>query len=158
MSNRTRIADFWTEFCRQSNVAPEIQYQTWFFGNNKIQARELADLVVHGPKRATASLVAFNELHPDMAPVPDGFSVITDFDGEPVCVIRTTEIRTLPFIDVDERFAFDEGEDDRTLESWRAGHRAYFRREAAENGFEFDDDSLVCCERFELLFPKVSER
>jgi uncharacterized protein YhfF len=143
---------FWETFCSASGVAPETPFQTWFFGNNFEQARELAELVINGSKRATASLVAFNEIHPEVAPIVDGYSVVTDFDGKPMCVIRTTEIRQRPFNEVDAEFAFDEGEGDRTLEYWREGHRSYFSREALENDLAFSDSALICCERFELLF------
>ena len=83
----------------------------------------------------------------------DGHSVVTDFDGNPICVIQTTEIRHLPFDEVDPQFAFDEGEGDRTLEYWRERHLRYFTREAAELGVEFNEKSIICCERFRLLFP-----
>ncbi|MBK7706770.1 MAG: ASCH domain-containing protein [Acidobacteria bacterium] len=147
------VQTFWKAFCATSGVAPETPFQTWFFGNRSDQARELAELVINGPKRATASLFEFNEKHPDVAPIHGGYSVITDFEGNPMCVIRTTEVRQLPFEEVDAEFAFDEGEGDRTLDDWRDGHRTYFSREASENGFEFSELSLVCCERFELLYP-----
>jgi len=71
-----------------------------------------------------------------------------------MCVIQTTEIRHLPFEDVDAQFASDEGEGDQSLEYWREVHWSYFTREAAELGLDFDKRSLVCCERFRLLHPK----
>jgi uncharacterized protein YhfF len=148
---------FWAEFCRDCGISPETPYQVWYFGNGPEQARELAELVVRGPKRATASLVGVNELHPHLAPVIGGYSIVTDFAGNPACVIRTTEVRQVPFADVDARFEFDEGEGDRTLEDWREAHRSYFTREAAENGIGFGESSAICCERFELLFPMQTE-
>lgn len=146
------IEKFWAGFCRTSGVASDEPYQVWYFGNSARMASELAALVLEGRKTATASLAAVNELRPQDAPVPDGYSVVTDFDGEPVCVIRTTEIRHVPFGEVDAAFAADEGEGDLSLEYWRDVHSAYFGREAAGHGMEFNDGSLVCCERFELLY------
>lgn len=148
------VQNFWREFCEKSGVHVETPYQVWYFGNNSKMARELAELVASGKKRATASLVEFNDAHPEAAPIDDGYSVVTDFEGAPVCVIQTTEIRLLPFMKVDAEFAFDEGEGDQTLEDWRAGHWQYFTKEAAEYGLNFDENSLVACERFKLLFAK----
>lgn len=34
---------------------------------------------------------------------------------------------------------------------WQVIHREFFGREAAENGFVFDGESLVVLERFEVL-------
>jgi uncharacterized protein YhfF len=149
------VENFWKEFCRSNSViSPETPYQVWYFGNSSEMARALAALVLSGKKRATASLVEFNERHPEFAPFENGHSVVTDFEGNPLCVIQTTEIRHLPFDEVDAEFAFDEGEGDRSLEYWRDVHRRYFTKEAKELGLEFNEKSLVCCERFRLLFPE----
>jgi uncharacterized protein YhfF len=77
---------------------------------------------------------------------------VTDYVGTPMCVIRTTEIRHLPFDDVDAQFAHDEGEGDQSLKYWRSVHLNYFTREAAELGLAFNESSIICCERFRLVF------
>lgn len=151
MSDLTKT--FWNDFCSQNGLDVSIPYQVWFFGNNQKMAIELAQLVVSGKKCATASLVAVNERQPENAPIDDGYSVVTDFEGNPLCIIQTTEIRLMPFDKVDAQFAFDEGEGDQTLENWRDGHWKYFTQEASELGIEFNEKSLVCCERFKLLYP-----
>jgi uncharacterized protein YhfF len=148
------VKQFWLEFCEMSSTNPKVPYQVWHFGNSEKMAKELAELVIIGKKKATASLVEFNQKHPEVAPIDEGYSVITDFTGNPLCVIQTTEIRHLPFNEVDAEFAFDEGEGDQTLADWREGHWSYFTKEAAENGLEFNEKSLICCERFRLLYPK----
>ncbi len=150
------VIKFWAEFCQENpNVPIETPYQIWFFGNASEMARELAKLVISGKKIATASLVEVNELQPETAPIADGYSVVTDFEDNPLCIIQTSEIRHLPFNEVDAQFAFDEGEGDQTLESWRNAHWRYFTKEAAELKIEFNEYSLICCERFKLLFPKI---
>lgn len=152
--NLESIKTFWQEFCETSKINSETPYQVWYFGNTSEMARELAGLVLQGKKTATASLVATNKLKPESAPIDDGFSVVTDFEGNPMCVIQTSEIRHLPFAEVDAEFAFDEGEGDQSLEYWREVHHKYFIQEAAELNIEFNEKSLIACERFKLLFPK----
>ncbi len=68
-------------------------------------------------------------------------------------VLRTTELRVGPLSSVDEQFAWDEGEYDRTLETWLDGHRSYFRRSCERIGLEFSDDLEVCFERFRVVWP-----
>ena len=146
---------FWESFCSvDSSVELETPFQVWHFGNTREMANQLTDLVLAGRKTATASSLNMNKLHPDEDPRPDGYSVVTDFDGAPMCVIQTTEIRHLPFDEVDAGFAADEGEGDLSLDHWRRVHSDYFTAEAARNGFEFDERSIICCERFRLLFPR----
>lgn len=148
-------AEYWDEFLALNPSVPkDSPFQVWHFGNTPEMALELAELVISGKKTATASLAAVNEIKPEKAPFADGYSVVTDFDGKPLCVIQTAEIRQLVFDEVDAHFAADEGEGDLTLEYWRGVHRDYFEREAAEFGLSFDERSVVCCERFTLLYPK----
>jgi len=154
----TDVQKYWDEFLIiNPNVPKDTPYQVWYFGNTDEMALELAKLVIEGKKFATGSLVAVNEVKPEEAPIADGYSVVTDFHGVPMCVIQTVEIRHLPYEEVDAQFASDEGEGDQSLEYWRDVHWRYFTREAAELGIEFNEQSLVCCERFRLLFPIRNE-
>lgn len=148
-----RPAAFWRQYCRRAGLPEATPYQAWPFGDSPELAHELAELVVHGPKRATAGLAACNERHPADAPVADGYSVVTECDGAPRCVIRTVWLDRRPLRDVDAGFAWDEGEGDRTLADWMAGHRRFFSRECKALGIDFSDDLPVQLERFELLYP-----
>jgi uncharacterized protein YhfF len=147
------IADTWWQDLRRTRPdlgLPE-QHDTWYFGDSEGLARELLDLVLAGTKTATAGLVwGADEAG---TPKPGGHSLITDFAGTPRCVLQTVEVRILPFDRVDAAFAFDEGEDDRSLDSWRRGHWDYFSRRCADIGREPSEDMPVFCERFRLLYP-----
>ena len=158
MNESDLVRKFWREFCAEN---PEVNfdepYQVWYFGNTSEMARELAELVLQSKKTATGSLAAVNKLKPEAAPIDGGYSVFTHYEGNPQGVIQTTEIRHLPFMEVDAQFAFDEGEGDQTLEYWREVHWLYFTKEAAELNIEFNEKSLVACERFKLLYPKNEE-
>jgi uncharacterized protein YhfF len=146
---------FWAGFCAiEPSVDARAPYQVWYFGNSIEMAKELAGLVLCGRKTATASSAKMNELEPGNAPRLGGYSVVTDFLGDPLCVIQTVEVRHIPFDLVDAEFAADEGEGDLSLDHWRRVHWDYFTSEGKSNGFEFDANSIVCCERFSLLFPR----
>ncbi len=146
------VQKFWEEFCEENRINTETPYQVWYFGNTSEMAKELLELVLEGKKTATASLVWFYEKNPQDAPVPDGLSVVTDFEGNPRCVVQTAELRVLPFNEVDAEFAFDEGEGDQSLDYWRQVHWDYFAKECIELGKEPDLEMPVNCERFKLLY------
>lgn len=141
------VEDFWVEFEAATGISGP--YEAWGFGGPSFpdMATELALLVRDGPKRATAGLAD------DSDPVSNvgDLSVILDGAGSPVCVIRTTEVRIRRFAEVDEAFAWDEGEGDRTLQWWREAHKGFFER----LGETMDDDTLMVLERFELLWPSL---
>ena len=157
MSKTDSVQKFWEEFCRHDpGINPETAFQTWYFGLGREDALELCDLVLEGKKTATASLVWEYEGKSEDAPILRGYSVVTDFDGNPKCVLQTTELRVLPFDEVDAEFAFEEGEGDQSLDHWLKVHWDYFSRRCAEIGKEANSEMLVNCERFVLLYPKNS--
>jgi molybdopterin-guanine dinucleotide biosynthesis protein A len=141
-----RVEAFWQEFVRATGI--DGPHTAWGFGNDAAMATELGLLVRDGPKRATARLRS--EYEPDEPlPEPGELSVILDGGGLPLCVIRTTHVEIRPFGEVDEEFAWTEGEGDRSLDYWQRAHREFF----AALGVEVTDADEVVLERFELLWP-----
>lgn len=43
-------------------------------------------------------------------------------------------------------------EGDRTLEYWREVHTSFFSNECVELGIPFEEDALVVCEEFEVVY------
>jgi uncharacterized protein YhfF len=127
-------------------------YDVDAFGDSAEEANELAALVLHGPKRATTGMVDGYAAEGEALPVAGSFNVVIDADRKPVCLIRTREVTVRPFREVDGAFAWDEGEGDRSLRYWREAHRRFFGR----SGLPFAEDSLVVCERFDLIYPLPS--
>ena len=68
-------------------------------------------------------------------------------------MLRSIELRIGPLDSVDEAFAWDEGEDDRTRESWLDGHTRFFQRSLGRIGVEFHDRIEVVFERFRVVWP-----
>ena len=152
MSDETK--QYWNEFLKANpNVPPETPYQVWYFGDGRELADELAALVTAGKKTATASLYWEYEAEGEAMPQVGGYSVITSFDGEPQCILQTTEIRILPFEQVDAQFAADEGEGDLSLEYWRDAHWRFFSRACERLGLQPGPHMPVVCERFRKVYP-----
>jgi len=72
--------------------------------------------------------------------------IVNDGQGRPRAIIETVELTRRRFKDVDEGFAHDEGEGDRSLAWWRRAHTNYFTRRG-----EFSPDMELFCERFGLV-------
>jgi len=153
----------WREYCNTSAVngagmrndqtGSPSAYHVWHFCDNKKDADELADLVLRGEKRATASLHSLYELDKELVPKPGDISIVTDFEGRARCVIKTTAVTITPFNRVPESFALREGEGDKSLWYWREAHRRAFSRELEALGLSFSEDLLVVCEEFDMVFP-----
>ena len=127
------------------------------FGDHPALTDELLDLVIAGTKRATAGLVA--EFVADGQPLPRVGShwIACDSTGRPRVILRSVELRVGVFDDVDESFAYDEGEGARTLESWRDDHRRYWQRVSPALGFEWTEQHEIVFERFDVVWPEQPE-
>lgn len=127
-------------------------YKAWHFCDNEEDANELAELVVKGAKRATASLYLGYEYENEKVPEAGDYSIITDWKGIAQCIIQTKEVTITPYIEVSEEFAAKEGEGDRSLVHWRNAHWHYFSREMEAMGKKPTEDMLVVCEEFEVVY------
>ena len=144
------IEEFWSEFVDATGI--DGPHEAWAFADSIPDlATKLALLVRDGPKRATAGPLSEYGDGTEVGPMPvvGELNIVLDGAGSPVCVIRTIEVAVRRFGDVDEAFAWDEGEGDRTLSWWRQAHMWYF----SEQGTRIDEDTLMVLERFELLWP-----
>jgi uncharacterized protein YhfF len=149
------VRAFWESFRgTHPAVAHDTPYDVWHFGDDQELADALYPLVLRGVKRAGASLLWEYERKPDTLPKPGGYSVITDFAGAPQCIVQTTDVRVMPFDQVDAQFAFAEGEGDRSLAYWQAAHLDYFTERCQALGKTLSMKMPVVCERFRVMYPE----
>lgn len=149
------VEKMWTNYLESLGESPNNTnktYTSWYFCDNKQDADELAELVLDGTKKATASLYLFYSSENEELPIVGDLSIITNWEGEAKCIIRTSNIDIVPFKDVTEEFAQTEGEGDKSLEYWKRAHKSFFSRELKELGKEFNEDILVVCEKFEVVY------
>ena len=150
-----QVENYWQSYLQAQHPTPadsSATYEAWSFGNTPEMADELGSLVVQGIKTATASLVWAYEHEGESYPQIGKLSIILDSEGNPLCIIETIEIEIKPFIAVDERQAYEEGEGDRTLNYWRKAHWDYFSNECESIERKPSEIMPVLCERFRLIY------
>ena len=152
--NKVQIAQYWQNYLKTSPDSRK-QNQTYLveqFGDTPELANELGRLVFNGVKMATCS--ALWEWQAEDSPLPQvGLkTIVLNGAKNPICIIETMEVGIQPFNQVDTQFAYDEGEDDRTLESWRREHWKYFSRVLPKIGKHPTLDMLLVCERFRIVY------
>jgi uncharacterized protein YhfF len=149
-----QVAAFWSRAVQSGAIEEATSLPSVIepFGDSRELADELIELVVHGPKRATAAALADFEIEGTEPPQPGQMSIATDGRGHARALLRTTDVTVGPLSSVDDAFAWDEGEGDRTRASWLADHEAFFRRYLPTIGVEFESDMATVFERFELVY------
>ncbi|KAH7041235.1 PUA-like domain-containing protein [Microdochium trichocladiopsis] len=119
------------------------------FGDDDARLNDsLLALVLDGKKTGTATFPIPEPLHWG----PGDYAVVVDSKGRPRAVIRTVSFARCPFKDVTEDFALSEAEGD--YDTWRKSHIWFWKDNQGEA--DFSEESIVLCERFELVYPKAS--
>lgn len=157
MGHEHAIAAFWQGYIAQLPEAHphrHATYKVWSFGDSPALADELLHLVLEGVKTATAASLWEYEAENEAIPEAGGVSIVLDGRGMPACILETVEVFVRPFDEIPAEFAYEEGEYERTLESWRREHQKYWTRALAAIGREFSPDMPVVAERFRLIFPR----
>lgn len=139
----------WNKFIEKHQEHKGRSYDAWSYG---VQKDELAELTREGIKTATASAYDLYQVDNDPLPQMGEFSVVLGSKDNAVCIIRTTKVTVLPFSEVTAEHAFKEGEGDRSLTAWRKEHESLFTQWLKEENLEFNEDSAVVCEEFEVVY------
>jgi len=151
--DRTAALAMWRGYAATLSAPADEEPAVVRFGDSPALADELLGLVLSGTKRATAGLVADFLTAGEPLPRIGGHWIACDGTGAPRCVLRSVELRIGRLASVDDAFAEDEGEGDRTRVSWLEGHERYFRRTLAARGSAWSDDLEVVFERFRVVWP-----
>ena len=124
------------------------------FGDEPSLANRLAAAIVSGLKTATCSALWEWEAANQPLPKTGKKFIVLDGQGEPTCVLETTEVFVTPFNKVDASFAFDEGAGDRSLEYWRETHWKFFSRTLPNIGKVPTQTMPLVCERFKVVYKE----
>lgn len=152
MNNPEEIEFFWQNFLATTNRNKDTLYLECFhFDLSERVANELLDLVLKGIKKATASSLLSYQISSERIPQIGDLSIITDWNGNPKCVIETTAVTIIPFKEITYDICKREGED-KDLQSWQEGHVAFFTTDGKNKGYEFSWDMPVVFEDFEVVY------
>lgn len=143
----------WQTYCRTANIDSKERHDMWKFCGGGVFADELAHLVLAGVKTATASTKLAYETAGEDLPRVGTYSVILFDNEEAACVIRDVKVSVVPFDQVSAEHAYKEGEDDRSLNTWREVHRKAFTPDYTDVGLSFDENGDCVLEEFEVVYP-----
>jgi uncharacterized protein YhfF len=147
------VEAFWARSLDAAGDDPDLPVpDAGAFGDTVELADELIELVVAGSKRATAGAVAEYSATGEPLPKIGDRWIATDGALRPRAVLETTDVRVGPLSSVDDEFAWDEGEGDRTRDGWLDDHGWYFSRALTRLGVDFHPDIPVVFERFALRY------
>lgn len=152
--NNEQLEQYWQSYIAElPNISSSFEsYEAHQFGDSSALADELGDLILNGVKTATCSALWEWEAEGSDLPKVGAKTIVLDGNKNPLCIIETTAIAIRAFNEVDTHFAYEEGENDRSLESWRKEHWNYFSRVLPDIGKQPTPEMLLVCEWFRIVY------
>ena len=134
---------------------PTRYVEAFSFGFTPDDASEIAVLVLAGTKTATGSVLWSYEADGKPLPQRGDHWIVRDGSGNPVCIIRTTDVAAIPFDEVPEIYALEGGEADRSLATWRPMYWRYIVSECRRIGREPHEKAPLVMERFVVVYREA---
>ena len=132
--------------------ARDEQYVAEGWDDSPEMADELGALIASGTKTAACSALWEYEAEGEPLPKVGSKTIVVDGNGNPLCIVEMTEVEVVPYDRVDARFAYEEGEGDRSLAYWRDAHWRFFSRTLPNVGREPTTEMPLVCERFRVIY------
>ena len=155
MVDGNRIEAYWRSYLGTLSVDSPVRgerYEAEGWGDSPQMAHVLGVLIASGTKTATCSALWECEAEGERLPKVGLKTVVLDGNGEPLCIVETRDVEVKPYDSVDARFAYEEGEGDRSLEYWRDAHWRFFSLTLPSIGKEPTMDMPLVCERFRVIY------
>jgi uncharacterized protein YhfF len=156
MKLKPQTTAFWQQYVNSlpdAEAATRRLSEVFQIGDTEQSADEGAALIKQGRKTTTSSLLWEYEVANRPLPQVGSLSIVEDGRGTPVCIVETTWVAIKEFAEVDAQFAYDYGEWDCTLESWRAHCWGYYEAQCRSLGKLATVEMPLVCERFRVVYP-----
>ncbi|MCU0757874.1 MAG: ASCH domain-containing protein [Steroidobacteraceae bacterium] len=140
----------WRRCATELGTPPDQPVRLRRFGDTPQATDRLNALILSGEKTITATTPWVYASDRAKRPFEGGYSVMTDAAGIPRAVLRTTQLRTMPFDQVTEAQSQYEGKPVRPIAEWRRVHQEHFDRTLQPLGRKWAPDMPVTLERFEV--------
>jgi uncharacterized protein YhfF len=148
------IERYWQQYLDSlpiGSLRPTAYWGSFYFGNTPEQAGKIVELVLNGTKTATGSLLWGYQAEGKRLPQSGDVSIVTD-GRDPVCIIETVDVRIVPYDQVGEDLAYEGGEGDRSLASWRRIYWEYILAECRRINRAPDRSVPLVMERFRVVY------
>lgn len=146
------VEQFWQSCQNKLNPPPaDGFYRVRRVGASEVAVNSILPLVLSGEKQQTTTTPRLYEGKRGETPVEGGYSVMVDWSGKPVAVLKTTQVWTKKYSEVTEDDSKLEGKPVRPLDAWQRVHVDFFNRTLAPYNEGWRADMPVTFERFQIV-------
>lgn len=145
--------DFWQAFLEQTD-APENSYcsRYTYFGSSEEESVEILEQLLRGEKTAVSHCVPYYIVTRSPMPKVGDYTMVTDFYGNPCCILETEQVAIEPVSEVTEELARRECQGD--LAAWQQRKAEEFQTLSKRAGFHYSEGLPVLMELVKVVFPQ----
>jgi uncharacterized protein YhfF len=154
MELSSEVTKCWQAYLATQDNPEETQkrfLETFSIGNTVESKNEGAQLIKAGVKTTTSELLWSYQNAAAEPPAVGSLSILLGGANQPVCIVETTRVEIKPFSDVGEQFAYDYGEWDRTLDTWRKHCWLYYSKSCEAIGRKPSETMPLVCEWLKVV-------
>ena len=151
MIENTSARNMWGDFldAHLENAFKEVP-RVVRFAENGLNANQMAKLVVTGAKRANSPSLLGMQYRKEPLPHIGDFMVVTDWEGNAKCIVKTTAVKLRPFFSITDDYARTAGYDD--LQQWKEAHWEQYTKELEPFDRVPRESMIVVCQEFVKVF------
>ena len=146
--------DFWQAFLEETGT-PENTVLTGYtyFGGSEEASVTVLEQLLSGEKTAVAHCIPDYLVEKRRMPRVGDYTMVTDFYGNPCCILHTTDVTIAPMPEISEALRLRECPDT-DPGAWLEQKQAEYRELAAHSSFHYHDEIPVLMETVTLVYPE----
>ncbi|OJF75776.1 MAG: hypothetical protein BKP49_09935 [Treponema sp. CETP13] len=151
------IEDIWNEYLQKFNLPKSTPFAgECVFGGDEQESNEITAQVLAGTKQANCAALESYQIDMEPLPAEGNRYVVTNWNGNALCVIETLKVTILPFMEITWEMAQKESYSD-SMALWEERQRQFFEDDADLMGYDFTPDTPVVFEEFCIRYSVAKE-
>ena len=145
--------DFWETFLEETGT-PDTTVLTGYtyFGDSEEASVEALELLLSGEKTAVGHCLPAYMARKQRMPRVGDYTVVTDFYGNPCCILHTVDVTIAPLPEIPETLRRSE-RPELSPEDWLADKLRDFEAQSRAAKFHFHRELPVLLETVERVYP-----
>lgn len=148
--------DFWTVFLEETGTSPNAMVSRYtYFGHSEEESVSALEQLLSGEKTAISHCIPDYLTKKQPLPRIGDFTMVTDFYGNPCCILKTTDVLIAPLPEVPEPWIQYE-HPGATRDTWLQKKLAEYESLAARGSFHANAENPILLERVQVIYPVKS--
>lgn len=145
--------DFWQAFLEETGT-PEntVLNEYTYFGSSEEESVTVLEQLLAGEKTAVSHCIPDYLVKKRRMPRVGDYTMVTDFYGNPCCILHTTDVTIAPMPEIPEDLRAQDCPGIQPA-AWLAQKQAEYRDLAGHSSFHYHDEIPVLMETVALVYP-----